>query len=108
MNRDTDPVSVGRRRLRVLGALAACFVSCLVVVVGPAVLAQEEPSPLAIRRVDASDPDAVAVDLIWTGQRDALSDVTIREEGQERPSDTPEPLSAAGVPRGMVVVEASS
>ncbi len=98
-----DP-SVGRRRARFVGALAACFVACLVVLVGPAVLAQEEPSPLAIRRVDASNPEQVAIDLIWTGQRDALTDITIREEGRERPHSTPEPLSATDVPRGMVVV----
>lgn len=96
--------TAGRRRTRFLGALAACFVSCLVVLVAPAVVAQEEPSDLAIRRVDAENPEAVAIDLIWTGQRDALSDITIREEGRERPHTAPTPLSAADVPRGMVVV----
>lgn len=100
MNRPT----VVRRRSRLLGGLAASFVACLLVLVGPAVLAQsEDASPLTIRRVDATNPEAVAVDLIWTGDREALTDVTIREGGQERPNQEPVPLSTAGVKPAIVV-----
>jgi tight adherence protein B len=100
------PVVAARRRTRVLGALAASFVSCLLLAVGPAVVAQEEgdTSPLSVRQVDATDPDAVAVDVIWTGDREAVTDATIREEGREREHEPPEPLSAVGVETAMVVV----
>ncbi|HMJ78961.1 MAG TPA: type II secretion system F family protein, partial [Iamia sp.] len=94
-----------RRRTRLLGVMAASFVTCLLVAVGPAVVAQEgETSPLSVRQVDATDPDAVAVDVIWTGDREAVTDATIREGGRERPHDPPEPLSAVGVETAMVVV----
>ncbi len=94
-----------RQRTRVLAALAAAFVSCLLFAVGPAVVAQEaDTSPLSVRQVDATDPDAVAVDVIWTGDREAVTDATIREGGQERKHQPPEPLSAVGVETAMVVV----
>lgn len=99
----TPPTS--RRRTRVLGALAATFVSCLLFAVGPAV-AQEGPdtSPLSVRQVDATDPEAVAVDVIWTGDRAAVTEATIRENGRERTHQPPEPLSAVGIETAMVVI----
>ena len=100
------PAATGsRRRTRALGALAVSFVSCLLFAVGPAAVAQEgDTSPLSVRQVDATDPDAVAVDVIWTGDREAVTDATIREGGQERKHQPPEPLSAVGVETAMVVV----
>ncbi len=103
----TPPTATVRRRTRLLGALSASFVACLLVAVGPAVVAQEsegETSPLSVRQVDATDPDAVAVDVIWTGDREAVTDATIREGGRERQHEPPKPLSAVGVETAMVVV----
>ncbi len=96
--------TAARRRTHILGALAASFVACLLLLGGPAVVAQaEDVSPLTVRKVDATNPDAVAVDLIWTGDRGALTDVTIREGGRERPNEEPTPLSAVGVKPAIVV-----
>ena len=89
---------------RRLGGLAATFVALLIVAVGPAVVGQEaDTSPLSVRQVDATDPDAVHVDVIWTGDREAVTNATIREGGQEREHEPPQPLSAAGVETAMVV-----
>lgn len=89
---------------RRLGGLAAVFVALLIVAVGPAVVGQEtDASPLSVRQVDATDPDAVHVDVIWTGDREAVTNATIREGGEEREHQPPEPLSAAGVETAMVV-----
>ncbi len=99
--------TVVRRRTRVLGGLAATFVACLVVAVGPAVVGQEQPdtSPLSVRKIDATDPEAVGVDVIWTGDREAITTATVRENGQERKlTADPVPLSTAGVKTAMVVV----
>jgi tight adherence protein B len=105
MSAPRSPVATVRRRTRILGGLAASFVACLVVAVGPAVVGQEgDTSPLSVRQVDATDPKAVAVDVIWTGDREAVTDATIREGGRERPHRPPEPLSAVGVETAMVVV----
>jgi tight adherence protein B len=97
-----------RLSTRFLGGVAASFVASLLVLVGPAVLAQEEgdTSPLSVRQVDATNPDAVAVDIIWTGDRDAVTDATIREGGDERPHQDPKPLNAVDPPvkPAMVVV----
>lgn len=98
-------VALVRRRSRLLGGLAASFVACLIVAVGPAVVGQEtDTSPLSVRQVDATDPDAVAIDIIWTGDREAVTDATIREGGKERPHEDPKPLDAVGVETAMVVV----
>lgn len=89
---------------RRLGGVAAIFVALLIVAVGPAAVGQEpDTSPLSVRQVDATDPDAVHVDVIWTGDREAVTDATIREGGEEREHQPPEPLSAAGVETAMVV-----
>lgn len=95
-------------RTRILAVLAASFVSCLLLAVGPAVVGQEaDASPLSVRQVDATDPDAVTVDVIWTGDRDAVTDATIREGGKERDlTASPLPLNHedVGVETAMVVV----
>lgn len=97
--------SAGRRsrRTRLVGAVAASFTACLLVLVGPAVLAADDPSPLSVRQIDATDSEAVLVDLIWTGDRSELDKVTIREDGQNRKVDSIEPLSAAGATPAIVV-----
>ena len=92
------------RGTRRLTRLSAAFVACLVVVAGPAVLAQDaEPSPLVIREVDATDPAAVDVGLIWNGERAALDELTVREDGQERDHEPVVPLSKTGVETALVV-----
>lgn len=97
-------VAPSRRGTRVLAALSAAFVACVVLVAGPAVLAQDDaPSPLSIRRVDATDADAVSVSLIWNGPRAALDDLTIREGGSEREHDPVVPLSKVGIETALVV-----
>ena len=95
-----------RRRARLLAGLAALYSAVLLVLVGPAVLAQEaeEPPPLTIRKVDATDPEAVQVDFIWNGERDALEDLTIRENGKEVKHEPVVPLSSLGVETAMVFV----
>lgn len=94
----------GASRTRRLAGLAATFVAGLVVVTGPAALAQDaEPSSLVIREVDATDPGAVQVGLIWNGERSALEDLTVREDGQERSHDPVVPLSKTGVETALVV-----
>lgn len=95
-----------RPRTRALGALAASFVACLVVLVGPAVLAQEGESELAnlsIRKIDATDPEAVTASFIWNGERGALEDLVVREEGRELAHDPPVPLATAGIETAIVV-----
>ena len=99
----TRTMPPARRRRGLLGGLAAIVTACLLFTAGPAALAADEAS-LSVRRVDATDPDAVAVDLIWTGDRAELDKATIREDGQNRPIATLEPLRNAGVVPGVVVV----
>lgn len=89
---------------RWMAGVAAAFIAGLVVLVGPAALAQEDGlSPLVIRQVDATDPDAVEVELIWNGERSALDELTVREDGQEREHAPVVPLSKTGVETSMVV-----
>lgn len=89
---------------RRLPGLAGAFVAALVLLVGPAALAQDgEASQLIIRSVDATDSDAIEVGLVWNGERSALEDLTIRENGQERDHEPVVPLSKTGVETGLVV-----
>ncbi len=94
-----------RRRTRLLGGLAASFVACLLVVAGPAVLGQEggELPDLSVRKVDASDPTAVQASFIWTGERQALEDLVVRQGGREVEHPPPVPLATAGIETAIVV-----
>lgn len=88
---------------RGLAAVAAVLLVGLVGS-GPAAVAQDaEPSPLVIREIDATDPDAVEVGIIWNGQRAALDDLAVREGGQEREREPVVPLSKTGVETALVV-----
>jgi len=70
-----------RRALLALAAIGGCL---LFAAGGPALgtaAAQDPDSALGIRNVDSTDPDAVEVTFFYTGERAALSDLTVREDG---------------------------
>ncbi|HYI63178.1 MAG TPA: type II secretion system F family protein [Acidimicrobiales bacterium] len=95
-----------RPRTRLLAGLAASFLACLVVAAGPAVLGQESDGQLArlsVRKVDASDPEAVRTSFIWNGERRALEDLVVRQGGREVEHSPPVPLATAGVETAIVV-----
>jgi tight adherence protein B len=66
-----------RRFLLALAAGLAIAVGALV----PAG-AQDADSALGIRGVDATDPDAVEVTFFYSGDRNDLADITLREDGR--------------------------
>ena len=65
---------------RFLLALAAGL-AIAVAVLAPAG-AQDADSALGIRGVDATDPDAVEVTFFYSGDRNDLADITLREDGR--------------------------
>lgn len=102
---DVATLPTPRRRTRLLAGLAALYSALLLVLVGPAVLAQDSEAPdLTVRKVDATDPKAVRVDIIWNGERAALEDLTVREGGKEVKTEPVVPLSSLGVESAMVFV----
>jgi tight adherence protein B len=71
---------------RALLALVAAAGSLLFVAGAPALAtasAQDTDSALGIRDVDSTDPSAVEVTFFYTGERDALADLTVREDGNQ-------------------------
>lgn len=94
-----------RGRSRLLGGVAAAFVACLLVAVGPAVLGQESEGlpDLSVRKVDASDPAAVQASFIWTGDRQALDEMAVRQNGRAVEHAPPVPLATAGIETAIVV-----
>ncbi len=76
---------------RALLALAAVAGGMLLVASGPAV-AQDGGPRLGIRKVDSTDPAAVKVTFFYTGERDALSDLTVREDDKVVEATTAVPL----------------
>ena len=46
-------------------------------------------SDLVVRSVDGRDPDAVGVEFVWTGDRDQVPDLVVRENGSIVESTTP-------------------
>ncbi|MDZ7673578.1 MAG: VWA domain-containing protein [Acidimicrobiales bacterium] len=55
----------------------------------PAAGAQESGPQLEVRSVDGSDPDEVGVEFLWTGDRDQVPELVVRENGEVVPSTTP-------------------
>jgi tight adherence protein B len=66
---------------RALLALTAVAGALLVVLGAPAYAQDDDSTRLGIRTVDSTDPAAVEVTFFYTGERDALADLTVREDG---------------------------
>lgn len=79
------------RRVLTLFALALAMLLGVVPGSGPAG-AQDAPT-MSIRAVDATDPEAVKVTFTYAGDRNDLSDLVIREQGDIVDSTTAVPLS---------------
>jgi tight adherence protein B len=70
--------------------------------------AQDEDAPLAIREVDATDLSAVDVTFFYSGERDDLADLTVRENGdlvQAAPAVPYDDQASLGV---VLVIDAST
>jgi tight adherence protein B len=70
--------------------------------------AQDQDAPLAIREVDATNLDAVDVTFFYSGERDDLADLTVRENGdlvEAAPAVPYDDQAALGV---VLVIDAST
>lgn len=72
-----------RTRLALAGAALATVAT---LVAAPAALAQAKSGDanLTVRSIDGTDAEHVSVTFLWTGDPNALSGMTIREDGQDR------------------------
>jgi tight adherence protein B len=76
---------------RALGAALAALVGLLTLGGWGSAAAQEGPA-LAVRQVDATDPEAVQVTFTYAGDRDDLTDLVVREGGAIVDTSTAVPL----------------
>lgn len=104
-----------RRRSATAGVagFGALVLSTLLLLASPVLaFASQEPSetaastiePLYVRRIDGTDATHVKVSFIWNGDRGALQDLTVRENGAQVAVSQPEPLARAGVPISVALV----
>ena len=98
-----------RRMLGALGAVVGAVVA-LVLALGAAVLpvGAQNPGPtIGIREVDATDPAAVDVTFFYTGDRNDLADLTVRESGRRVSATSAAPFGETGSLGVVLVVDAS-
>ena len=94
---------------RALIALAAGAGSLLLLAAGPAVArAGGDGAELGIRQVDSTDPAAVEVTFFYTGDRNALSDLTVRENDEVVESTTAVPLDDQQSLGVVLVIDSST
>lgn len=84
-------------------ALSALVLAGLLLVAGPAALGAEDSSKVTIRRIDATESDAVKVTVAWDGERSALARLAVREDGELRSSEAPVPRRDAGARAATVI-----
>jgi len=72
-----------RRRTR-LAVAAGLLASVGALLVSPMASAQEKESMLAVRGIDGTDQENVAVTFLYTGAPQELENLTIREDGQAK------------------------
>ncbi len=95
--------------MRRVAALATAVGLALLAVVSMAPAgAQDDDSPLAIREVDATNPDAVNVTFFYSGERDDLADITIRENGELMEATPAVPLDDQRALGVVLVIDAST
>lgn len=94
-----------RRLLAVIGAGLA-FLAMPVVGLAPAG-AQDDGSGLGIRQVDATNPDAVEVTFFYSGDRNDLADISLREGGRLVETASAVPLDDQKALGVVLVVDAS-
>ena len=94
--------------MRRAGALLVALGLLVLAVVGAAPAgAQDDESPLAIREVDATDPAAVEVTFFYSGERDDLADLTVRENGELMEATPAVPLDDQQALGVVLVIDAS-
>ena len=94
-----------RRGPRVLRPLLAAAVASIVAfVVAPAALADTADPVLTVRGIDATDSDNVQITLAWNGSTEALSGLTVREDGVSQQLQPLVPLRKAGTRLATVVL----
>jgi tight adherence protein B len=85
--------------------LAASLASCAAVLVGPSVLAQSSSeNMLAVRTIDGTDRENVAITFLYTGEPGDLNDLTIREDGANKKITEVTPLAKTEQGLGTVYV----
>jgi tight adherence protein B len=94
------------RRVAAL-ATAVGLVLLALVGMGPAG-AQDDESPLAIREVDATNPEAVGVTFFYSGEREDLADITVRENGELMEATDAVPLDDQRALGVVLVIDAST
>lgn len=62
-------------------ALVALLTGALLLLGGSSARAQDGESAISIRQVDSTDPAAVEVTFFYSGDREAVGDLTVREDG---------------------------
>ncbi|MEO6627528.1 MAG: type II secretion system F family protein [Aquihabitans sp.] len=92
------------RRYGRLAFAGAVFVTLLSVLVGPAAVAQDRTGLLTVRGIDPTDPKAVDVTILWTGEPNDLQKLVLREDGQAVKVDSLLDLSKTDTHLGTVVV----
>lgn len=92
---------------RVGGILAALGVGLVALAgVGPAG-AQDDGPAIGIREVDATDPSNVEVTFFYSGDRNDLADITLREDGRLLDTSTAVPLEDQRALGVVLVIDAS-
>jgi len=84
--------------------LAAAVASIVAFVVAPAALADTADPVLTVRGIDATDSDNVQITLAWNGSTEALSGLTVREDGVSQQLQPLVPLRKAGTRLATVVL----
>src|SRR5690606_23759299 len=87
------PAGVGGMMRRYAKATLALLVAGFTLLAGLAFASAQQGSALTVRDVDATDPEAVQVTFSYAGDRNDLTDLAIREDGDIVETTTAVPLS---------------
>ncbi len=94
--------------MRRLAALATALGLLLLAIAGTVPAgAQDTGDPLSIREVDATNPDAVEVTFFYSGDRNDLADITIRENGKLKEATPAVPLDDQRALGVVLIIDAS-
>ncbi|MET0904209.1 MAG: VWA domain-containing protein, partial [Acidimicrobiales bacterium] len=91
---------------RALVAVAA-LVGGLLLLGGAPARAQDSDSQLGIRQVDSTDAEAVSVTFFYTGERDDLADLTVREDDRIVDASSAVPLDDQQALGVVLVIDSS-
>jgi tight adherence protein B len=92
---------------RALLGVTAGLVGALLVAGGTAT-AQDGESRIGIRKVDSTDPSAVEVTFFYSGEREALADLTVREDGNVVDATSAVPLQDQQSLGVVLVIDSST